>query len=149
MELSQPPMPIKMENVKGGCFVQRVARDVLLAIVLSRSTETYVSVSPRSDAPPPASGSNASSNLRVSSRESGVPDNDYRVQITRASSNGASSLALSDVDVLPPDPVVPVFNVALEATRECLWKGEVGSTFAPRLHGARTLLTRVRKQVYH
>lgn len=46
--------------------------------------------------------------------------------LERLNSMGTSSLGLGDVEALPPDPAVPVFNVAYALLAQCLWKGQVG-----------------------
>lgn len=45
-------------------------------------------------------------------------------QLKRASSMGGSSLGLADEVVHKPDPAVPVFNIAVDIVKKCLWKGQ-------------------------
>lgn len=64
----------------------------------------------------------------MSASGSGLPANyEQQPQLKRESSTGSSSLALSDEEVQPPDPAVPVFNIATEMVKTCLWKEQVGS----------------------
>ncbi|CAM9513707.1 unnamed protein product [Ectocarpus fasciculatus] len=66
-------------------------------------------------------------NLGVSSSGSALPAaSEDNIQHKRASSIGESSvLGLRNHVVLPPDPAVPVFNVAFEFVQCCLWKAQV------------------------
>ncbi|CAM9955675.1 unnamed protein product [Scytosiphon promiscuus] len=67
-----------------------------------------------------------SDNLGISASGIGFPANYEREpQLKRETSTGSSSLALSDVEAQPPDPSVPVFNIATEMVKKCLWKEQL------------------------
>lgn len=63
----------------------------------------------------------------MSASGSGIPVNyEQGPQLKRESSTGSSNLTLTDAEVQPPDPAVPVFNIAAEMVKKCLWKEQVG-----------------------
>ncbi|CAM9724063.1 unnamed protein product [Ectocarpus fasciculatus] len=81
-------------------------------------------------------------NLGVSSSGSALPAaSEDNIQHKRASSIGESSvLGLRNHVVLPPDPAVPVFNVAFEFVQCCLWKAQLRDHLTATDLSGRTLL---------
>ncbi|CAN0213218.1 unnamed protein product [Ectocarpus sp. 12 AP-2014] len=97
------------------------------------------SVACRACQPAPVRGGE---NLGVSSSGSALPGaSEDNVHLKRSSSIGESSiLGLGNDVVLPPDPAVPLFNVAFEFVQSSLWKAQLRDHLTATDLSGRTLL---------
>ncbi|CAM9985167.1 unnamed protein product [Ectocarpus sp. 6 AP-2014] len=110
-------------TVKRGCDPQTV-RHLLYQTDAEGLNFLMHSVACRACQPAPVRGGE---NLGVSSSGSALPGaSEDNVHLKRSSSIGESSvLGLGNDVVLPPDPAVPLFNVAFEFVQCSLWKAQV------------------------
>ncbi|CBJ31221.1 hypothetical protein Esi_0239_0020 [Ectocarpus siliculosus] len=125
-------------TVRRGCDPQTV-RHLLYETDAEGLNFLMHSVAYRACQPAPVRGGE---NLGVSSSGSALPGaSEDNVHLKRSSSIGESSvLGLGNDVVLPPDPAVPLFNVAFEFVQCSLWKAQVRVGFELTRHTTKAML---------